>query len=125
MSDAKWLSNFVLCSANLTSLVLQSNLIDDDLIRILLIGLTKVSFAMTVPMWQKNSSITHLDLAHNKITYHGVRLLSNLIGRDGVLTSLSVADNQILSEVRARQPACVALCRVHAHSGECFAKALH
>lgn len=52
MSDAKWLSNTVLCSDNLTSLVLQSNLIDDDLIRILLIGLTKVSLAVTALKWQ-------------------------------------------------------------------------
>mmetsp|Transcript_30335 Transcript_30335/g.93888 ORF Transcript_30335/g.93888 Transcript_30335/m.93888 type:complete len:89 (+) Transcript_30335:1403-1669(+) len=67
--------------------MLQSNLIDDDLLRMLMMGLIK------------NSQITNLDLSHNKITNHGVRLLSKLLGARNVLTNLNLADNQIHTEV--------------------------
>ena len=39
--------------------ILQGNLIDDDLVRMLMTGLVK------------NSTITYLDVSHNKITNHG------------------------------------------------------
>ena len=86
ISDANCLARCVLNSPNLTTLVLASNLIDDDLLRMLMTGLIK------------NSSITYLDVSHNKITNHGVRLLSKLLGSQSVLTSLSLADNQIHAE---------------------------
>jgi len=73
---------------NLTSLALQSNLIDDDLMRILMSGLVK------------NLHITELDLAHNKLTNHGVRMLTKVIGKDSVLTRLDLSDNRIHAEVR-------------------------
>ena len=41
---------------------------DDDLLRMLMTGL------------YKSSTITHLDVSHNKITNHGVRLLAKLLG---------------------------------------------
>lgn len=86
ISDAHYLAKTIITSENLTTLALQSNLIDDDLLRMLMTGLIK------------NSQITHLDLAHNKITNHGVRLLSKLLGTSSVLTSMSLADNQIHAE---------------------------
>ena len=37
-------------------------------------------------------------MSHNKITNHGVRLLSKLLGAQSVLTSLNLSDNQIHAE---------------------------
>ena len=65
-------------------------------------GLIKVqlpSFSEIICCFFQNSQITHLDLAHNKITNHGIRLLSKLLGASSVLTSLNLADNQIHAEV--------------------------
>lgn len=87
ISDANCLAKSVLDSENMTTLVLQSNLIDDDLLRMLMTGLIK------------NTQITHLDLSHNKVTNHGVRLLSKLLGARSVLTNLNLADNQVHTEV--------------------------
>mmetsp|Transcript_28656 Transcript_28656/g.92677 ORF Transcript_28656/g.92677 Transcript_28656/m.92677 type:complete len:259 (+) Transcript_28656:645-1421(+) len=86
ISDANCLAKSVLDSENMTTLVLQSNLIDDDLLRMLMTGLIK------------NTQITHLDLSHNKVTNHGVRLLSKLLGARSVLTNLNLADNQVHTE---------------------------
>mmetsp|Transcript_14052 Transcript_14052/g.43667 ORF Transcript_14052/g.43667 Transcript_14052/m.43667 type:complete len:96 (-) Transcript_14052:650-937(-) len=87
VSDAYCLAKSISQSESLTTLILQSNLIDDDLLRMLMTGLIK------------SSQITSLDLAHNKITNHGVRLLSKLLDKSSVLTSLNLADNQINTEV--------------------------
>jgi len=67
-------------------------------------GLIKVRVhtIMAFSLFQQNSKITHLDLAHNKITNHGIRLLSKLLGASSVLTSLNLADNQIHAEVTDR-----------------------
>ena len=86
ISDANYLAKCITCAMNLTTVVLTSNLIDDDLMRMLMTGLIK------------NDSITHLDVSHNKITNHGVRLLAKLLGGHSVLTSLNLADNQIHAE---------------------------
>mmetsp|Transcript_26075 Transcript_26075/g.78567 ORF Transcript_26075/g.78567 Transcript_26075/m.78567 type:complete len:226 (-) Transcript_26075:97-774(-) len=86
ISDANSLAKSILECDYLTTLMLQSNLIDDDLLRMLMMGLIK------------NSQITNLDLSHNKITNHGVRLLSKLLGARNVLTNLNLADNQIHTE---------------------------
>jgi hypothetical protein len=86
ISDANYLAKCITSSPNLTTVVLTSNLIDDDLMRMLMTGLIK------------NDSITHLDVSHNKITNHGVRLLSKLLGGHSVLTSLNLSDNQIHAE---------------------------
>lgn len=87
ISDANSLQQLLSHGLNLTSLTLQSNLIDDDLLRILLTGLTE------------NRHITHLDLSHNKITNHGIRMLTKILEENGsVLTSLMIANNQIHAE---------------------------
>ncbi|CAM9783753.1 unnamed protein product, partial [Choristocarpus tenellus] len=82
ISDASCLAKTIQQSTHLTSLVLQSNLIDDDLMRMLMTGLIR------------NDTITFLDVSHNKITNHGARLLSKLLGERSVLVSLNMADNQ-------------------------------
>jgi Ran GTPase-activating protein (RanGAP) involved in mRNA processing and transport len=46
----------------------------------------------------KNNTITHLDVSHNKITNHGARLLSKLLGENSVMCTLNVADNHIHTE---------------------------
>ena len=63
-----------------------SNMIDDDLLRMLMTGLIK------------NNTITHIDMSHNKITNHGARLLSKLLGENSVITYLDLCDNQIYTE---------------------------
>ena len=86
ISDATALAKTFDSTDTLTTVVLQSNMIDDDLLRMLMTGLIK------------NNTITHLDVSHNKITNHGARLLSKLLGENSVLTSLDISDNQIHSE---------------------------
>ena len=86
ISDASCLAKSIKDSPNLTSVVLAGNLMDDDLLRMLMTGL------------YKSSTITHLDVSHNKITNHGVRLLAKLLGTKSVLTSLNIADNQVHAE---------------------------
>lgn len=86
ISDATSIAKCIKHSGVLTTLVLQSDLLDDDLLRMLMTGLIK------------NRSITHLDLSHNKITNHGARLLSKLLGSKSVLTHLDLCDNQIHAE---------------------------
>lgn len=43
----------------------------------------------------KNSTITALDLSHNRITNHGARLLSRMLLEKTVLTSLNLSDNMV------------------------------
>ncbi|GLD95211.1 hypothetical protein PINS_up003853 [Pythium insidiosum] len=86
ISDATNLSHIVKNTKTLTSLWLPSNLLDDDLLRMLMTGLVK------------NTTITSLDLSHNKITNHGARLLAKLLGPESVLTSINLCDNQIHAE---------------------------
>ncbi|TYZ58549.1 hypothetical protein PybrP1_001246 [[Pythium] brassicae (nom. inval.)] len=86
ISDATNLSHIVKNTKTLTALWLPSNLLDDDLLRMIMTGLVK------------NATITSLDLSHNKLTNHGARLLSKLLGPDSVLTTLRVCDNQIHAE---------------------------
>jgi Leucine Rich repeat len=83
ISDASSIASALPACSCLTSLILSSNLIDDDLLRMLMAGLAK------------GATLTHLDVSHNRITNHGARLLSKLLGAKSALTSLSLADNQI------------------------------
>ncbi|CEG46810.1 FOG: Leucine rich repeat [Plasmopara halstedii] len=86
ISDATNLSHLLTMSSSLTALLLPSNLLDDDLLRMLMTGLVN------------DTSITSLDLSHNKITDDGARLLSKLLGPNCVITSLNLCDNQIHAE---------------------------
>jgi hypothetical protein len=86
ISDATCCAKLIESTNILTTLVLASNMIDDDLLRVLTTGLIK------------NNTITTLDLSHNKITNHGARLLSKLLGENSVLTSLNLSDNHIHTE---------------------------
>lgn len=86
ISDATSLAKVFSNTETLTTVLLSSNLIDDDLLRMLMTGLIK------------NNTITYLDVSHNKITNHGARLLSKLLGENSVLTTLNLSDNQIHTE---------------------------
>lgn len=86
ISDASTLAKLFERTQTLTTLIMEGNMIDDDLLRVLMTGLIK------------NSTITHLNVSHNKITNHGARLLSKLLGENSVLCTLNVSDNQIHTE---------------------------
>lgn len=86
ISDATSCAKLFESTHTLSTLILSSNMIDDDLLRVLTTGLIK------------NNTITHLDVSHNKITNHGARLLSKLLGENSVLTTLNVSDNHIHTE---------------------------
>lgn len=86
ISDATALAKTFDATDSLTTVIMQSNMIDDDLLRMLMTGLIK------------NNTITYLDVSHNKITNHGARLLSKLLGDNSVITTLDLSDNQIHAE---------------------------
>jgi Leucine-rich repeat (LRR) protein len=86
ISDASSLAKAVAGAPLLSTLILQRNLVDDDLLRLLMVGL------------EECSTVTFLDLSHNKITNHGARMLSKLLGKDSVLSTLRIVDNQIHAE---------------------------
>lgn len=86
LSDAESLAICIQKTPSLCHLSLQSNLLDDDLLEILMVGL------------KSNNTITHLDLSHNKITDLGVQILSHILGKDSLLTTLNLCNNQIQSE---------------------------
>lgn len=86
ISDADSLKQCIKATDVLTTLILPCNIIDDDLLRQLMGGLIN------------NSTITHLDFSHNKITNHGARLLAKILGSRSVLTMLNLCDNQIHAE---------------------------
>jgi len=68
---------------NLTKLSLPSNLIDDDLVRILVSGLIV------------NKTISQLELSHNKISDNGARRLAKYLLKTEILTHLDLSDNKI------------------------------
>lgn len=86
ISDATGLARCLSETRSLTVLSLQSCLIDDDLLRMLMTGLIA------------NTTLVQLDLSHNKITNHGARLLAKLLGENSSLAMLDVSDNQIHAE---------------------------
>jgi hypothetical protein len=86
VSDATSLAGCLRSTEMLTTLSLPCNLLDDDLLRMLMTGLIH------------NSTVTKLDVSHNKITNHGTRLLAKLLGSRSVLTSLNLCDNQVHAE---------------------------
>jgi len=86
LSDAESLAICIQKTQSLCHLSLQSNLLDDDLLEILMVGL------------KANNTITHLDVSHNKITDLGIQILSSILGKDSLLTTLNLCNNQIHSE---------------------------
>ena len=75
-------------------------MMDDDLLRMLMTGFINNRYGnlhckVTDLMLIFFSTITHLDVSHNKITNHGARLLAKLLGSRSVLTSLNLCDNQV------------------------------
>lgn len=84
--DAECLSQQLPRTESLTTLVLHENVLDDEKVRRLVVGL------------RDNLTITDLDLSHNKISDRGTRALCKVLGKDSILASLSLCDNHIHSE---------------------------
>ena len=103
LADARSIVTALSTANSLSTLVMQSCSIDDDLLRILTIGLITVNDhhlqTYTCSVVCQNNSITRLDLSHNQITNHGVRLISKLLREHSVLASLALGDNSIQTEV--------------------------
>ena len=86
ISDATSLAKFFESSRSLTSVVLSQNILDDDLLRLLMVGL------------QKSQSITHIDLSNNRITDFGAQLISRLLSEDSIVVSVDLSNNAIQRE---------------------------
>ena len=73
--------------ANMLTMVnLNSNLMDDDKLRLLVTGLLD------------NDTVTHIDISHNRVADRGARALARLLGETSVITSLNLCDNEIHGE---------------------------
>eukprot|EP00429_Kryptoperidinium_foliaceum_P048653 CAMPEP_0176115824 /NCGR_PEP_ID=MMETSP0120_2-20121206/58166_1 /TAXON_ID=160619 /ORGANISM="Kryptoperidinium foliaceum, Strain CCMP 1326" /LENGTH=518 /DNA_ID=CAMNT_0017450065 /DNA_START=63 /DNA_END=1619 /DNA_ORIENTATION=+ len=83
ISDAQYLARNIRVSQTLVSLSLPCNMIDDELVKVLMGGLSY------------GHMLTHLDLSHNKIGDRGARRLASLLDPDYCLYSLDLSDNQI------------------------------
>jgi hypothetical protein len=83
ISDAQYLARDVRVSQTLVSLSLPCNMIDDELVKVLMGGLSY------------GHMLTHLDLSHNKIGDRGARRLASLLDPDYCLQVLDLSDNQI------------------------------
>lgn len=83
ISDAQYLARDVRVSQTLVSLSLPCNMIDDELVKVLMGGLSYAHM------------LTHLDLSHNKIGDRGARRLASLLDPDYCLQVLDLSDNQI------------------------------
>ena len=86
LADAENLSQQLPRTETLTNLVLNENVLDDEKVRRLVVGL------------RDNLTITDLDLSHNKISDRGTRALCKCLGKDSVIAHLSMCDNHIHSE---------------------------
>ncbi|CAJ1348680.1 unnamed protein product [Effrenium voratum] len=83
ISDAQYLARDIRVSQTLVSLSLPCNMIDDELVKVLMGGLSY------------GHMLTHLDLSHNKIGDRGARRLASLLDSDYCLQALDLSDNQI------------------------------
>mmetsp|Transcript_5132 Transcript_5132/g.12298 ORF Transcript_5132/g.12298 Transcript_5132/m.12298 type:complete len:511 (+) Transcript_5132:167-1699(+) len=83
ISDAQYLARNIRVSQTLVSLALPCNMIDDELVKSLMGGLSY------------GHMLTHLDLSHNKVGDRGARRLASLLDPDYCLQSLDLCDNQI------------------------------
>lgn len=83
ISDAQYLARNIRVSQTMVSLSLPCNMIDDELVKVLMGGLSY------------GHMLTHLDLSHNKIGDRGARRLASLLDPDYCIQSLDLSDNQI------------------------------
>lgn len=83
ISDAQYLARNIRVSQTLVSLSLPCNMIDDELVKVLMGGLSY------------GHMLTHLDLSHNKIGDRGARRLASLLDPDYCIQALDLSDNQI------------------------------
>jgi len=83
ISDAQYLARDIRVSQTLVSLCLPCNMIDDELVKVLMGGLSY------------GHMLTHLDLSHNKIGDRGARRLASLLDPDYCIQVLDLSDNQI------------------------------
>jgi len=83
ISDAQYLARNVRVSQTLVSLSLPCNMIDDELVKVLMGGLSY------------GHMLTHLDMSHNKIGDRGARRLASLLDPDYCIQALDLCDNQI------------------------------
>uniref|UniRef100_A0A7S4KSM8 Uncharacterized protein n=1 Tax=Guillardia theta TaxID=55529 RepID=A0A7S4KSM8_GUITH len=86
LTDAELLAQQLAKTETLTTLILNENMLDDEKVRRLVVGL------------RDNITITHLDLSHNKISDRGTRALCKCLGKDSVISTLILCDNHIHSE---------------------------
>lgn len=83
ISDAQYLSRNIRVSQTLVSLSLPCNMIDDELVKVLMGGLSY------------GHMLTHLDLSHNKIGDRGARRLASMLDHDYCIQTLDLSDNNI------------------------------
>lgn len=83
ISDAQYLARNIRVSQTLVSLSLPCNMVDDELVKVLMGGLTY------------GHMLTQLDLSHNKIGDRGARRLASLLDPDYCLQALDLSDNLI------------------------------
>merc|ERR1719199_903843 len=83
ISDAQYLARNLRVSQTMVSLSLPCNMIDDELVKVLMGGLSY------------GHMLTHLDLSHNKIGDRGARRLASLLDPDYCVHCLDLSDNQI------------------------------
>lgn len=83
ISDAQYLARNIRVSQTLVSLSLPCNMIDDELVKVLMGGLTY------------GHMLTSLDLSHNKIGDRGARRLASMLDPDYCIQSMDLSDNQI------------------------------
>jgi len=86
LADAECLSQQLPRTETLTHLILNENVLDDEKVRRLVVGL------------RDKLTITDLDLSHNKISDRGTRALCKCLGKDSVIAHLSLCDNHMHSE---------------------------
>lgn len=83
LQEGKNLGDAIKLCQNLTSLKLQSNMIDDDLFRFIMAGI------------QYNYSLIELDFSHNFISDEGAKRMAKLLLRNEQIVEVNLSDNKI------------------------------
>merc|ERR1719183_1659817 len=83
ISDGQYLARNLRVSQTLVSLALPCNMVDDELVKVLMAGLSY------------GHMLTYLDMSHNKIGDRGARRLASLLDPDYAVQYLDLSDNQI------------------------------